>query len=348
MRPKSIALLLLACACGLVAAFGLSEIINSQSASAGAVETEPILVAKLDIDRNAVLSSENLKIEEWPKDKVPEGSVREISEVEGRRPVIKINEGLPILQSMLGSGSRATDDIPSGFRVSTVRVTDEDGANLIRPGDRVDVQVFARRNPGAGIKTTGTWTFLQDVSVFAVNELYREEGDNPDTVQARTVSLLVTPKQAAKVTVAAKSGEIRLVLRGGQDDKEQEDYEATMAEVLGETEKFGGESSTTPSTSDLAANFKSEMFEWLKEQQSMMKPAAVGFPQASGNGWKMVVGAGSDWRVEEFRSGELLPASSGFIAPGEFPDATQTQDQDLDGEVRGDRGDDDSTEVIGG
>ena len=57
MRPKSLVLLILALGCGLVASIGISEIIDSQGSTTSTVETEPILVAKMDIERSTPLSA---------------------------------------------------------------------------------------------------------------------------------------------------------------------------------------------------------------------------------------------------------------------------------------------------
>ena len=87
MRPKSIALLLLALGCGLVASIGITEVMAKRNAdsSAGTGETQPIFVAMTDIGLGDQLTSQVLKLEQWPKDKVPQGSISRIEDVEGRR-----------------------------------------------------------------------------------------------------------------------------------------------------------------------------------------------------------------------------------------------------------------------
>ena len=81
------------------------------------------------------------------------------------------------------------------------------------PGDRVDVLVFLNRNPSTGVTETSAKTLLQDISVFAVDTLTatQRKGDKEEPVAAKTISLLVTPTQAQKVTLASELGTIRLV-----------------------------------------------------------------------------------------------------------------------------------------
>jgi len=134
--------------------------------------------------------------------------------------------GEPILEQKLfghGLGDRSDELIPKGYRVVSVRVdpvTIHHG--LILPGTRVDLQVYTQRNPGMGIAETSTKTILQDIKVFAVNDVYGLDttGQGTKSIQGTTVSLLVTPQQAEKVTLASELGMIRLIMRGPEDDKE--------------------------------------------------------------------------------------------------------------------------------
>ena len=77
MRPKSLILLLLALGCGLVAAIGINKVLASrpteQAAETG--EMMPIFVALTDIGMGDPLTPEVLKLEEWPKTKVPAGAL---------------------------------------------------------------------------------------------------------------------------------------------------------------------------------------------------------------------------------------------------------------------------------
>ncbi len=53
------------------------------------------------------------------------------------------------------------------------------------------------------------------------------------SITAKTISLLVTPAQAAKVTLACEMGKIRLVMRGPEDNAHAEDASAKPEELLG-------------------------------------------------------------------------------------------------------------------
>src|SRR5207237_9151496 len=83
----------------------------------------------------------------------------------------------------------------------------------ISPGDRVDVMVFLKKN-GLEIPETGAFTILTNVRVFAVNTNTERASDSKgETLNFKTVSLLVKPEHARELAVAASMGKIMLTLR---------------------------------------------------------------------------------------------------------------------------------------
>jgi len=242
MRPKSIALLMLALACGLVASIGITEVLARRNAEpAGATgETQTIFVAMTDIGMGDLLTSQMLKLEQWPKGKIPAGAIARIEDIEGRRVRTRLYAGEPILENkLLGKGASeqgASALIPKGYRVVPVRVDlQSGGSNLILPGDRVDVMVHLVRDPGRGIQETVTRTILQDVKVFGVNEVVdmEKEKDSNRSINAKTISLLVTPDHAAKVMLAQQMGTIQLVMRSPEDDQQTPNAQAKPSELFG-------------------------------------------------------------------------------------------------------------------
>lgn len=241
MRPKSIILLVVALGCGLVASIGINQVLANRNAGGSAeAETIPIFVAKKDIFTGDKLTPENVNLEEWPKSKVPSGAVTTLQELEDRRARGKFYAGEPILDvKLLAKGqlnSSPTDMIPPGFRAIPIRVDDEKGAaGMVGPGDRVDLQVHVTANPNTGILKTQTRTFLHSIKVFAVDKTVTRTETGEQTVSAKTISLLLTPKQADMVTLASEVGKIRLVMRGtGEDDSLVDDHDpAVLDDVLG-------------------------------------------------------------------------------------------------------------------
>ncbi len=178
---------------------------------------------QLNVASSAV-NRQIIKLEEWPKDKVPQGSLAKLEDLEGKRCKTRIFSGEPIIaKKLLGVGENdgAAHQIPKGYRAVAVRVDAvSGGGSLILPGDRVDVLVYMNKNASIGINETSCKTILKNISVFAVDTIttaQRNEKDEPN-ISAKTVNLLVTPEQAQKVTMATELGVIRLVMRSPDDD----------------------------------------------------------------------------------------------------------------------------------
>jgi pilus assembly protein CpaB len=234
------ALLMLALGCGLVASIGITQVMANRNTKPSGLDSETVqvIVADKDISVGEPLSAALVKQEPWPKDRVPSGALSNIEDVEGRRIRQRVFEGEPILENKLlskgASAQGASAVIPVGYRVVSVLVDSVSGAGLILPGDRVDVLVYLVSNSQHAIAETSTRTVLQDIKVFAVNDVVDMDKDGKDkSITAKTISLLVTPAQAAKVTLASEMGKIRLVMRGPEDNAHAEDASAKPEELLG-------------------------------------------------------------------------------------------------------------------
>ena len=82
-------------------------------------------------------------------------------------------------------------------------------------------------------------TFLQDIKVFGINEVFESEAASGDkkVAGARTVELLLTPKQAQAVTLASELGKIRLSLRGLEIDDSPPPTGTDSAQLLDTPDK---------------------------------------------------------------------------------------------------------------
>jgi len=247
MRGKSVGLLVLALSCGLVASIGITRVMANRDseAAAPAGDTETIFVALEDISMGEVVTPQHLRLEQWPKDKIPPTALTRIEDVEGRRTKTRLYAGEPVLDNKLYDKG-ATDAgagilIPPGYRAVPVKVDLETGgSNMIRPGDRVDVLLFVSACPAKGLAKTTMKTILQDIKVFAVNNVVNVdsdgEADGGRMLKASTISLLLTPDQAQQVALATELGKIRLVLRSPEDDTIAEVAPTGPGDVLDEGE----------------------------------------------------------------------------------------------------------------
>jgi pilus assembly protein CpaB len=210
---KTLILIFIALGCGLVASIGISQVMERGGNSGPGMEMEQILVALADIDPNAKLDATNIKLEDWPKSKVPEGAIRRLADANGKFTGTRFYKGEPILFSKISDSARGVaQHIPPGFRAEPVKVEEDTVMKAISPGDRVDVSVFLKKDGNEVIKT-GIFKILTNVQIFAVNSNTERSSEAKGESAFRTVSLLVKEKQVGELQLAKRMGSIQLSLR---------------------------------------------------------------------------------------------------------------------------------------
>ena len=316
MRAKSMVLILVALGCGLVATIGVSQVMKENS-QADAAPMGPIVVSITDLDQNVPIPLEGVKVEQWPLDRIPPGAVTTLEEVEGKYTKQRMFNGEPLLQRKLSDKDNDNEslNIPPGFRVAAVKVNEESAvANLINPGDHVDVIAFIKtRGAGEGVRSK---TILRDIRVFAVNaETSRAQdiGEEGGRIDAKTVSLLVKPKQVQMLVLAEQLGKLELSLRHPDEEVADSSEETTTVDDL-----LGDGSSNGTSTQG-GANWAN----LLKPNTPSVAPAA-GMPQQHNKPFEMVV-MGPDqavkwmWRDEEELPELVGQSGSGSNRPAATP-----------------------------
>jgi len=237
MRPKSLLLLALALGCGLVASIGISQVMDRNNSPHVKLETVPIYVALHNINLGDPIDAKMLSLQEWPKDRVPHGAISTLEELQGRRPRTTIIEGEPILEGKLLNKGEMSDPIrgiTKGMRLYTIKVdAEKSAAGLLGPGDRVDVQLFVRKDQRTGVDTAKSKIILQNVRVYAVDQAIQRSADGGEERSvAKTISLLLKPDQASKLALAAQVGEISLIPRNPDDEDQAEVAETTVDDLL--------------------------------------------------------------------------------------------------------------------
>jgi len=235
MRPKSLFLLALAIGCGLVASIGISQVLDSKNKAV--LETVPIYVAQQNINLGDPVDDSMVSLQEWPKDKVPLGAMTSWEEIEERRPRAIIFAGEPLLDGKFLPKGQSHDPIagiPAGMRLKTVSVdAEKSAAGLLSPGDRVDLQLYVEKSERRNISDSFTKIILQNIRVYAVDQAVQRSVDGSEArTVAKTVSLIVTPQQANRVTTAENLGEISLIPRHPDDDNVVEDASQSIDDIL--------------------------------------------------------------------------------------------------------------------
>jgi pilus assembly protein CpaB len=337
-------LLGLALGCGLVASIGISQVMERRNAGEAPVgEMEPILIASADIHYNDLLTPEKVRFEEWPKGKVPAGALTKLDELQGQRSSGNLVAGEPILLGKLmgNDASGASRKIPKGYRVVSVAVDAVTGASsLIKPGDSVDVLLYMARRPEMGIEDTSTRTILHDVRVFAVDKQFeRAHAGDERAETAKTVSLLVTEKEAEKVTLATGMGTIRLVMRSPDDSSFSESEGTNVSEIFGGKHPDGSPADGVKPGAEFGLSAAPRQLEGTPAAPAPAPVAAA--PAQAPATWTMVLLEGSEMREVQLSADTQFPVITServdyqpdptpppVAAPPDVPDASASSDDD--------------------
>ncbi len=217
MRNKSL-FLLVACVCGTIAAIGVSQWMHAQGKGGG--QTDEILVAAVDIDKGEEITAEKVLLEQWPSGKAPMGSSSDIDSVLGKFAKTRFYAGEALMDVKLTESSHKV--IPKGYNVVALKARDVSIANVIQPGDLVNVMAYF--NKSELIPRSITKTVLMGVRVYALDgDTERKVGEDR-AKNVNDIQLLIHMNDAEAWTYANELGKIRLAV--GNDD----DYGADTAE----------------------------------------------------------------------------------------------------------------------
>jgi len=208
-------------AAGYLALGYMNRPLSPRSASANAMSH--IVVASRDLPLGTVIAPGDVKQIEWPSLTVPPGYAASEEDVIGRGLITPVSANEPLMTAKLAdkeAGGGLPIVIPEGMRAVSVKVDEVIGvAGFVLPGTRVDVLVTL--TPGADRDEAATRVILQNVQALASGQtIQRNANGEPQT--ATVITLLVTPEQAEKLTLAATEGHIQLALRNTLDMAEVE------------------------------------------------------------------------------------------------------------------------------
>jgi pilus assembly protein CpaB len=189
---------------------------------AGGQPGAPVLVATENLAVGTKVEDKDVKTLYVPQGDVPPGVLRRPERAVGRGVILPIYQGEFVLEPMLASanaGAGLPSLIPPGMRAVSVRVNEVVGvAGFVTPGTRVDILVTGAPPSGGDQQTT---TVLRNVLVIAAGKNL-ERSTNGDAQAAAVITLLVSPDDAQKLTLASQQGRIQLALRNPLDTKQDE------------------------------------------------------------------------------------------------------------------------------
>lgn len=220
-RTRLLMIGVLALALGFLASVYVYRNLQSRTGP-GSESGVEVIVAADDLQVGARVEEHDIKIIRIPAGDLPPGAPRRRSEVLGHGVIVPISKGEFILPNRLAgenAGAGLPSLIPPGMRAVSVRVNDiVSVAGFVTPGTRVDVLLTGTPAGGGEQQTT---TVLQNVAVLASGHTL-ERTATGEAQNTAVITLLVSPDDAQRLTLASSEGHIQLALRNPLDTKQDE------------------------------------------------------------------------------------------------------------------------------
>lgn len=236
-KPANI--LFLAIVIGLLSAAMVYRYLQAQQAALEAARnsarqiTTQVIVASELIPIGSRIEARQVRSVAWPLDAQPEGAIREAERAVGSIARATIQKNQPVSESNLvseGAGLLALI-ISEGMRGMSVKVDKVTGVSgFVTPNSRVDVLVSGKIEDGED-REQHSKLILQNIKVLAIGTTIEQQDDKP--VEVPTVTLLVSPEDAEKLTLAARQEPVRLALRNYRDNDNVETSGVTTKQLFG-------------------------------------------------------------------------------------------------------------------
>ena len=193
-----------------------------------------VAVAADNLPLGTRLTKEQIKLVGWPASSPVAGSFATPDALVGRGLIQAVHANEPLTETKLApveAGAGLPPSIPPGMRALSVRVNDVIGvAGFTTPGTRVDVLVTLNQAVGGGMSRA----VVSNVQVLTAGTLYdQEQSKDGKAIPSTVVTLMVTPEDAERITLAQSSGQIMLVLRNPLDVEPTATKGVRLASLMG-------------------------------------------------------------------------------------------------------------------
>src|SRR6516165_11952425 len=196
---------------------------NLQGGRGKAQPGEDVFVAADDLQVGTKIEDKDLKLVHFPSSVLPVGVFHHREKLLGRGVIQPISRDELILTNKLAgenAGYGLPALIPPGMRAVSVRVNDTSSVSgFVLPGTRVDVLLTGEPQ---GSSQTQTTTVLENVLVLANGPRLERAANGGEAIATSVITLLVSPDDAQKLTLASNQGRIQLALRNPLDTRQQD------------------------------------------------------------------------------------------------------------------------------
>jgi pilus assembly protein CpaB len=221
-RYRTIAVLIIAMAMAGVASFGVYRTVQKMPVKQVEVASYKVVVATKAMRMGTRLTDRDMKVVAWPNSSPVPQSHSDIKELIDRGLLSAVVENEPLTESKLApleAGAGLPPTIPQGMRAMSIKVNEVVGvAGFVVPGAKVDVLGTLKRQDDSMTRTV-----VSNVQVLtAGTKTDQDKAKDGQPIPATVVTLMVTPDDAERITLAQSQGQIMLALRNPLDTESPE------------------------------------------------------------------------------------------------------------------------------
>lgn len=219
-----------------IASFGVYMAVRSMPVREVEIARTQAVVAARPLQVGMMVTKDDVKVVPWPAANPVPGSFTDIERVVNRGVIGSLSENEPLTETKLaavGSGAGLPPTITEGMRAVSIKVNEVIGvAGFVVPGTRVDVLVTIR---GTENRESQSRVVLSNVQVLTAGTRYDQERATAEgkPIPTSVVTLLLTPEDAEKLTLASEEGRIMLTLRNPLDTAATETEGTKFSALLG-------------------------------------------------------------------------------------------------------------------
>lgn len=200
------------------------------------IQSVPVAVAARALPVGSKLTAGDVKLVQWPASSPIAGAITSVEAAVDRGLLANVAENEPLTAAKVaaaGAGAGLPPMIPPGMRAISVKVDDVVGvAGFIVPGAHVDAVVTITQRDQNTARVV-----VSNVEVLAAGTRAEQtQATDGRSASASVVTLLVTPADAERISLASSVGRITLTLRNPLDTAATETKGTQVAALLGAPE----------------------------------------------------------------------------------------------------------------
>lgn len=219
-----------------VASFIVYQRVQSIPVREVEVRSYSVAVAAKALPMGSLLTATDVKLVAWPQASPVAGAFTTVEEVVNRGLLSSVVENEPLTASKVAlaeAGAGLAPTIPPGMRAVSVKVDEVVGvAGFAVPGARVDIVVTLSQQEQSVARVAVT-----NVQVLTAGTKYdQDQARDGKPIPVSVVTLLVTPEDAERISLASAVGRVSLALRNPMDPDATSTKGMHMASLMGAAE----------------------------------------------------------------------------------------------------------------